>query len=643
MLQAVVDKRRWIISMIQVGVIVGAFALAYGLRFDFEIPSPHKTTLFALLPALLAIKLTIFWFLGLFGGWWRYVSMADLIALFNANIIASLGFVLYAVFVYRLVNIPRSVLALDFIFCFLLMGGIRFMTRAFRENYFPMSFSKKREKTRVLVVGAGDAGQMIVREIRQNPKLNLEVVGFVDDDLNKQGSRFQGVSVVGAHDAIPVICQEHAVDEIIIAIPSATGPEIRQIVDRCLEAEVRFKTLPGVGDLINGRVSIQNVREVQLEDLLGREPARLDLDRIRGYLKGKRVLVTGAGGSIGSEICRQVARFEPEKIILYENGETPLFQIEQELLHLAPGVRLAPIIGDIRYRARVEAIFDEFMPEVVFHAAAYKHVPMMEHNPAEAVNNNVRGTKILADAAVAFGVQRFVMISTDKAVNPTNIMGASKRAAELYVQSLARHSRTNFVTVRFGNVLGSNGSVVPIFQEQIKKGGPVTVTHPEVTRFFMTIPEATQLVLQASSMGRGGEIFLLNMGEPVKIVKLAEELIRLSGLRPYEDVDIVFTGLRPGEKMYEDLLLAGEGIVPTEHEMIMVAKATSIDSATLSLQLEELFAAARAMDLMFVRSLLQKIVPEFKPLPEKNSTRRTKVPGGAEPGFSPDRVSQVEA
>lgn len=621
MLENFIKKRIWLIVIIQLTIICGSLVLAFLFRFDLRIPGPSWHVLYALLPALLVIKLVVFWRMGLFTGWWRYVSMADLITIFKANVLASLGFVLYAVFVHRLENIPRSVLALDFILCFLLMGGVRFVTRAFRENYFPMPLRKQPEHTRVLVVGAGDAGQMIAREIRQNPRLNLDVVGFVDDDPKKKGERFQGISVLGRQDALAAICREQGVDEVIIAIPSASGKEIRQIVERCVEAEVRFKTLPGVGDLIDGRVSIQSVRAVSLDDLLGREPVRLEIERIKASLAGKRVLVTGAGGSIGSEICRQIARFGPKKMILYENAETPLFHIEQELLQSAPGVRLIPIIGDIRYRARVEAIFDEFMPEVVFHAAAYKHVPMMEHNPAEAVNNNIRGTKILADAADAFGVERFVMISTDKAVNPTNVMGASKRAAELYVQALARRSRTTFVTVRFGNVLGSNGSVVPIFQEQIRKGGPVTVTHPEVTRFFMTIPEASQLVLQAACMGRGGEIFLLNMGEPVKIVKLAEELIRLSGLRPYEDIEIVFSGLRPGEKMYEELLLSGEGIVATEHEMIMVARSESCDAEELGRKLELLFAAARALDLQHIRSLLQGVVPEFIPQAENVSTR----------------------
>ncbi|WP_051360949.1 nucleoside-diphosphate sugar epimerase/dehydratase [Desulfuromonas sp. TF] len=612
MYKSLLEKRVWIIVAVQVAAIIGSFVLAFALRFDMKIPENYWSTLWALFPVLLAIKLIVFWKTGLFKGWWRYASMADLIVIFKANLIGSGGFVLYAVYVYRLENIPRSVLALDFIFCFLLMGGVRFVTRAFRENYFPMPLNARPERIRVLVVGAGDAGQMIAREIRQNPRLRSEVVGFLDDDPKKKGERFQGIRVLGRQGNLASVCSKNNVHEVIIAIPSASSREIRRIVERCLEAGVKFKTLPGVGDLIDGRVSVQHIREVNLEDLLGREPARLDVEKIRAYLSGKRVLVTGAGGSIGSEICRQVARFSPGKIILFENAETPLFHIEQELLKNFPDVRLSPIVGDIRYRARVEAIFDEFMPEVVFHAAAYKHVPMMEHNPAEAVNNNVRGTKIIADAANSFGVKNFVMISTDKAVNPTNVMGASKRAAELYIQSLGRRSQTHFVTVRFGNVLGSNGSVVPTFKEQIRKGGPVTVTHPEVTRFFMTIPEASQLVLQAGSMGKGGEIFLLDMGEPVKIIHLAEELIRLSGLRPYEDVDITFTGLRPGEKLYEELLLSGEGTVPTAHEKIMVASAAFYDENVLQQQLEELFERARAMDLAATVGILKEIVPEYR-------------------------------
>ncbi|MCM2264342.1 MAG: polysaccharide biosynthesis protein [Desulfuromonadales bacterium] len=601
------------IFLLQAALIASSFVLAFLVRFEFNLVEPYRQTLIVLLLPLLAIKLAIFWRMGLFKGWWRYVSMADLIAIFKANLFASLGFVSYAVLIHRLENIPRSVLVLDSIFCFLMMGGIRFLTRAFRENYLPMPLSREVSKTRVLVVGAGDAGQSIVREIRQNPRLNLEAVGFVDDDPQKQKVAFQGVKVFGRQEDLARICQVRKIDEVIIAMPSATGPQIRGIVEKCQAAGVKFKTLPGVGDLIDGRVSLQNIRDVALEDLLGRETIVLEIERIRAYLKGKRVLVSGAGGSIGSEICRQVARFQPGKLILFDNAETPLFNIERELVENYPDIPLSPVIGDIRYRTRVEAIFDQYLPEVIFHAAAYKHVPMMEYNPAEAINNNVRGTQVLADAAHEHAVETFVMISTDKAVNPTNVMGASKRAAELYVQGLSRESRTRFVTVRFGNVLGSNGSVVPIFKEQIAKGGPVTVTHPEVTRFFMTIPEATQLVLQAGSMGKGGEILLLDMGEPVKILSLAEELIRLSGLRPYEDVDIVFTGLRPGEKLFEELLLTGEGIVPTTHASIMVASAAHCDRNALREQLDHLYVAARAMDRDATVAVLKEIVPEFRP------------------------------
>ena len=613
-MQRVLERSRIIlIILLQVAIVAGSLWAAFALRFDFRIPETYLSRFYSLLPAVLLIKLGVFGWLGLLRGWWRYVSMADLVVIVKANVIASLLVLLYAFLAFRGGGIPRTVLVLDWVFCFMTMGGVRFITRAFREHYLPMPSRNRLPRKRILVVGAGDAGQMIAREIRMNPALNLEMVGFVDDDPHKRKQRFQGFPVMGKVRRAGRICQEKGVDEIIIAIPSASGVELRRIVELCRNTGVVCKTLPGMGQMIHGQVSIQQVKDVELEDLLGREPACLDWARIANYLQGKRVLVTGAGGSIGSEICRQIARFQPKKLVLFENGETPLFLIESELRSSFPTVPIVPIIGDIRFKARVEAIFDEFLPEVVFHAAAYKHVPMMECNPAEAANNNVRGTRIIADAAHQFKVERFVMISTDKAVNPTNVMGASKRAAELYVQALAKRSRTNFVTVRFGNVLGSNGSVIPIFKEQIAKGGPVTVTHPEVTRFFMTIPEASQLVLQAGSMGKGGEIFLLDMGEPVKIVKLAEELIQLSGYRPYEDIEIAFTGLRPGEKLYEELLLAGEGVQPTCHEKIMVARAAEGDEAVLVRQIEELYLLARAVDLAGVVVKLQEMVPEFQP------------------------------
>ncbi|MDT8421225.1 MAG: nucleoside-diphosphate sugar epimerase/dehydratase [Desulfuromonadales bacterium] len=606
-------NRIWFITLVQVLTILAAFILSFEVRFDFDVPQQYRERGMHLMPALVAIKMPVFWYFGLLKGWWRYVSMPDLVRIAKGNIFASLAFVAYAVLAYRLEQVPRSVLVLDFVFCFVLTGGMRFVIRAVRENYLPMPLAGRRDASQVLVIGAGEAGQAIVREIRSNPTLDMRVIGFIDDDPKKRRELFQGCKVLGPVGQLEAIVKKTGVDEIIIAIPSAKGEQVRAIVESCTQAKVKFKILPGVGDLIHGGVSIQQLRDVNLEDLLGREAIKLDDEKIAHYLMGKRVLVTGAGGSIGSELCRQIVRFKPQKLILFENGETPLFHIENELRKAHPEIPLVAIIGDVRSRVRVEAIFAEQMPEVVFHAAAYKHVPMMECNPAAAVSNNVHGTRIVAETSDATGVKTFVMVSTDKAVRPTNIMGATKRTAELFVQSLSRRSETRFVTTRFGNVLGSNGSVIPTFREQIKQGGPLTVTDPEVTRFFMTIPEASQLVLQAGCMGHGGEIFLFDMGEPVKIVKLAEEMIRLSGYKPYEDIDIVFTGLRPGEKLYEELLLADEGVLPSHHEKICIASSCAPPYEQMIEEVEALAVAAKKLDYDALRKGLQRIVPEYQP------------------------------
>ncbi len=384
-------------------------------------------------------------------------------------------------------------------------------------------------------------------------------------------------------------------------------------MDSCKNANVTFKTLPSIGELIDGTLTVSQIKNVEIEDLLGREPVVLDRDLIGGYLTGKRVLVSGAGGSIGSEICRQVAQFSPEKLILLDQAETPLYEIEKELIARFPGVRIMPLIADVRDRDKIMRAFDEFAPEVVFHAAAYKHVPMMEYNPTQAVLNNVFGSRNIADAAHHYKVRNLVMISTDKAVNPTNVMGATKRAAEIYIQALSRGSSTKFTTVRFGNVLGSNGSVIPLFKEQIAKGGPVTVTDKRIIRYFMTIPEATQLVLQAGSMGSGSEILVLDMGDPVRIIDLAEELIRLSGLTPYEDIDIIVTGLRPGEKLFEELLIDGEGVLPTAHNKIKVLAPVHIDLQPVRDELDTMYEAARSDLVDELIESLKRLVPEFKP------------------------------
>ncbi|MBN1140284.1 MAG: polysaccharide biosynthesis protein [Deltaproteobacteria bacterium] len=549
----------------------------------------------------------------MFSGWWRYVSLPDLLRILKANLMGSTGLFFYIILIPGTPTVPFSIVVLDFLLCFLIMSGTRIFTRMACEAHTILQKEKSTGLQRVLIVGAGAAGQTIAREIRQNPNLNKIVLGFLDHDSLRQGQNFVGVPVLGTSDQLEEICREHRIGLVIITQSATTGKELRSILNVCRKAGVESKILPTIGNIINGEVSVQNIRDVQVEDLLGRKPARLDLPKIQKYLAGKRILVTGAGGSIGSEICRQVAKFSPGSLILFENAETPLFFITRQLKEQYPELTLFPSLSDIRDRSRVEDVFGTFRPEVVFHAAAYKHVPMSEQNSIETIKNNVLGTRILADAAHAAGVGHFVMISTDKAVNPTGIMGASKRAAEIYIQSLARFSNTHMVTVRFGNVLESNGSVIPIFREQIKKGGPVTVTHPEVTRFFMTIPEAAQLVLQAGSMGKGGEIFLLDMGESIKIIHLAKELIRLSGLRPYEDIDIVFSGLRPGEKLYEELLLAEEGVMPTTHGKIRVLHAASHDETALKEQLERLYQATRRMDSLMANTILREIVPEFHP------------------------------
>lgn len=603
--------RKTFLLLFQIIVVIGAFLLSFALRFDFSIPPRYWLIILSLLPVLVLIKITIFWTTGLSSGWWRFVSIPDLQVIFKANFVGSSCFALYVLWLSQGPFPPRSVLVLDGIFCFLILSGVRVLTRIVRESQLLNLKMKQGEKKRVLVIGAGAVGQMVVREIRQNPHLKQIVVGFLDNDPGRKGRFFQGTQVLGLTSELGKICRVKDVDLVIIAHPAVRSKELRSILEACRKAKVQSKILPTMGDLINGDVSIQHIRDVQLEDLLGRKPVHLDIKSIQEYLKGKRILITGAAGSIGSEICRQVSSFSPELVILFDNAETPLFYIENELISRFPKLKCCLCLSDIRNLDEVKAIFQDLSPDVVFHAAAYKHVPISEKNPIEVVRNNVLGTRNLADCAHHFGVNNFVMISTDKAVNPTNVMGASKRAAEIYVQSLAEKSTTNFVAVRFGNVLGSNGSVVPTFKEQIKNGGPVTVTHPEVTRFFMTIPEAVQLVLQAGSMGRGGEIFILNMGEPIKIVRLAEELIRLSGLVAYEDIDIVFTGLRPGEKLSEELLGASEGVLKTSHEKIRVVRSSEGAPVFPAFYLESLEQSIKKMDRNAVLKILKEIVPEY--------------------------------
>ena len=595
---------------LDVALIATALSLAFLLRFDFQIPADQRNTLLQGLMVVLVAKPVLFVASGMYRSIWRYASLQDAYEIFKVVTLSSMVTAFLLIFMKGPFALPRSIYILDWFLLFSLVAASRLVWRVYRETKFRPSL---RLGKRTLIIGAGDAGNLLLKEIRKQTTATYNVIGFVDDDPEKHGMRLSGVRVLGRTDRLRGMIRKYDVEEVIFAIPSSDKELMRRVIANCERAKARFKTLPGITAIIDGKVSMSQIKDVEIEDLLGRDPVVLDQTAIRNYLTDKRVLVTGAAGSIGSEICRQVARFKPAKLVLFDHAETPLFYIEKELAAAFPELRIIPMVGDVKNQERVEAVFDEFCPEVVFHAAAYKHVSMMEYNPAEAVLNNVMGSKVVADAAHKTKVHNFVMVSTDKAVNPTNVMGATKRSAEIYVQALAAKSKTKFTTVRFGNVLGSNGSVIPLFKEQIRTGGPVTVTDKDVVRYFMTIPEASQLVMQAGCIGHGGEIFVLDMGQPVRILSLAEELIRLSGFVPYKEIDIKFTGLKPGEKLFEELLIDGEGIKPTSHKKISVMAPVETDFRKICGDLDELFSHAKNQDIGQLLKTLRAIVPEFVP------------------------------
>jgi len=599
-------KRRLLSACAHAVLFAFSLLLSFALAYNFHLEPPWFTEMYLpMLPFVVAMKLLVFGLWGEYDTWWRYVSLRDLLRIVGASYVSVLMFIF-------------GYFGAEWTYALLSEGGILFPE--FRQSVFLLDCAstiavvgEPAKRTRLLIIGAGNAGETLLREILRMPEGRYEVVGFLDDDPRKQGVRIHGVRVLGTCEQIKEICEEYEVEEILIAIPSATRKQLRRVISLCEGTNLRFRTVPGIDELIDGKVTVSQIREVRIEDLLGREPVQLDLELVAKYLQDKVVLVTGAGGSIGSEMCRQVARFSPKRLVLVEQAENPLFEIERELRQKFPDLDIAPYIADICDAKRIRRIFKTERPAVVFHAAAHKHVPIMEAHPGEAVKNNILGTKTVADAAAEAGVEKFVMISTDKAVNPTSVMGCTKRVAEMYIQELSHRSKTQFVTVRFGNVLGSSGSVVPIFKEQIAKGGPVTVTHPEMCRYFMTIPEASQLVLQAGAMGEGGEIFVLDMGEPVKIVDLARTMIVLSGLRPGEDIEIVFTGVRPGEKLYEELLIAGEDVLPTRHEKIGIWKQRREDWDRICRGIAELAAMVDEASADEIRAKLAEIVPEYDP------------------------------
>lgn len=607
------DWKRIVVIVIDVVIITLTFYLAFWIRslderfLFYEYFVIFKQTL----PLVTVVYLFSFIFFGLYKGLWQYASVKELLRIFKAVAIGSFLTVGGMVFVLNLRGFPRSVYIIHPLLLFLFVGASRFGGRIFK-HISPSSFLLNiSDLKQVILVGAGDAGEMIVRESLRHPENGYRVVGFVDDDPEKVNKDIHGVKILGPIETLPEMVKRKSVDEIVITIPSASREQIRRIIDVCNETRIPFKITPSLSDVIGGKVTFNQVRKVEVKDILSREAVKLDLEGISHYISGKRILITGAGGSIGSELCRQLSRFNPELLILFGRGEFSLYNTERELRERYPSLAVTPVIANIRDESRTRAVLNYYKPDVIFHVAAHKHVPLMEANPCEAIKNNVVGSKILMEAAEVYDVKRFVLISTDKAVNPVNFMGVSKRIAELLLQSMAKRNRCKFSAVRFGNVLESRGSVVPLFKQQITNGGPITITHPEVTRYFMTVSEAAQLVIQAGAMGEGGEIFVLNMGDPVKIIDLARDLIRLSGFEPETDIKIKVSGLRPGERMHEKLVAEGEKVQATQHEKILIIKPNEVEVKKLSEAVRELEKLAVEEDIQGLVKKIREIVPEF--------------------------------
>jgi FlaA1/EpsC-like NDP-sugar epimerase len=607
----------------------GLFSLsliaAYSLRFEFVIPAAFLRQLLALLPAAVALKIAFFWMTGLYRGMWRYTGLSDLWKIGRAVFMAEAALILYVAYASHFKGYPRSIFILDALMAFVFACGARVLIRSlyeitskpgeWRNVFLPENFCTPSGGTRVLVAGADDEGARVAKEILDVRDSGMRLVGFVDDDPARIGRRIHGLPVYGPFADLQRVAEIACVEEVLVSA-SQQGPGLRQVMKACEVAQLGMKKLPALADIASGKVSIKSLRDVRYEDLLGREEVHLDEEGIKGYLRDKVVLVTGAGGSIGSELSRQIIRFEPKLLVLFDAGEENLYSIEMELLHQQGFTRYVTVLGQVQDAPLVEAVFSTHAPQVVFHAAAYKHVPMLECNPWQAVTNNVVGSRTVMDAAAKHEAERFVLVSTDKAVRPTNVMGASKRVAELVMRG-HKSGTTKFMAVRFGNVLGSSGSVIPLFRDQIERGGPVTVTHQDVTRYFMTIPEAAQLIVQAGALGQGGEIFILKMGKPVRIADLARDLIILSGKDPAE-IKIKFTGLRPGEKLYEELITEGEGIVETGHEKIMVLAAGAMNGLSdekYRASLEELLCELESRGAQFkgdeIKKILGRIVPEY--------------------------------
>ncbi|HHT62409.1 MAG TPA: polysaccharide biosynthesis protein [Clostridia bacterium] len=608
----VFNYRMGLLIVIDAILVNSSMIIALLIRFDGRVPLPYSENYFYNAPYVTVIVMILFFLFGLYRRAWKYASINELLAILGAVALGNLAALIFMFYINgQSLPLPKSVIIIYVVLQSVFIGGSRLFWRLYRD-YGQVMMNKKSRK-RVLIVGAGDGGVLVAKEMKSHYKGEISIIGFIDDDESKQKMIIQGVPVLGKRNDIPRLVEKHQVEEIIIAIPSAGGSEKKKIFDICRQTKAKVKTLPGVYDLIDGRFRISSIRNVEVEDLLGREPVHADLNQIADYISNQVVLITGGGGSIGSELCRQVAEYRPKTLLILDACENNVYEIDMEMRRSYPKLHMVPLVKDIRDRKSVINVFKTYRPQVVFHAAAFKHVPMMEYNPEDAIKNNVMGTYHVAQVADIFGASKFVLISTDKAVNPTSVMGATKRMAEMVIQYMETVSRTSFVAVRFGNVLGSKGSVVPLFKRQIAEGGPLTVTHPEMVRYFMTIPEAVQLVIQAGAMAKGGEIFVLDMGEPVRIVDLAKSLIELSGLEPGKDIEIKFTGIRPGEKLYEELLTAEEGVTATAHNRIFVAQIGSVNAKLIEDRIiNRIVHGTLPQNKTAALRMIKELVPNFR-------------------------------
>jgi len=594
---------------------IATILISFALRLEGSFFFYYLPVAYWMIGISLVVKPVIYSLFGLYRRLWAYASTRELILIGYTVTIASGFLAVFTIFFYSLgliqPGLPRSILIIDWLLSIMAIGGFRLALRLIAENRGPVNQALHTGSSKnVIIIGAGDAGALVVREMQKNPQLNLVPIGYLDDAVEKQKQQIYGVRVIGTLDDLGRVLNNRHIDEVIIAIPSAGGNLVRQVSDICRLKGVAFRTMPGIFELIGGNVSVNRLREVDITDLLRRQPVRLDIGLVGASLRDKRILVTGAGGSIGRELCRQIALWQPASLVILGHGENSIFETLLELMNEHTTLSIQPVIADIRDFPRIQNIFETLNPQVVFHAAAHKHVPLMEANIEDAITNNIVGTKNVVEAAIASKVERLVMISTDKAIRPINVMGATKRLGEMIVLEAAQRSGNAFSIVRFGNVLGSRGSVVPLFKNQIEKGGPVTITHPEMTRYFMTIPEAVHLVLQAAAMGNGGEVFLLNMGKPVRILDLAEDLIRLSGLEPGKDIEITFTGIRPGEKLSEDLWEEGVHYQPTAHpEVFRMADEENIIDSSLSVTINQLQSLAQSGNIPAILDLLDSAIP----------------------------------